>query len=165
MDAATAVAGVVLNCWAAAAYRYDLPVDLLFAIGQVESAHKVGAIGVNTNGSRDLGLMQINDRWLPLLATYGIREDDLLSKPCTNVQVGAWILAQEVQRSGYTWQSIGAYNAGPLRTTASVDDRNRKLAKYRAYANRVLSRWHALELTRRKRAESGTVAEVANAAR
>ena len=114
-----AVAASAINCWAAAGVRYDLPVDLLFAIGQVESGHRVDARGNNKDGSRDLGVMQINSRWLPLLAEYRISEQDLLTNPCTNIQVGAWILAQEVQRTGYSWESIGAYNAGPLAADAS----------------------------------------------
>ena len=41
--------------------------------------------------------MQINSTWLPVLARYGIHEHDLLH-PCTSLQVGAWILAGNVQR-------------------------------------------------------------------
>lgn len=145
-----AVAASAINCWAAAGVRYDLPVDLLFAIGQVESGHRVDARGNNKDGSRDLGVMQINSRWLPLLAEYRISEQDLLTNPCTNIQVGAWILAQEVQRTGYSWESIGAYNAGPLAASASPEARARKLTRYRAYASMVIQRWRSLEDQRAK---------------
>ena len=161
---ATAAAGLALNCWAAAAHRYDLPVELLYAIGQVESGHKIAAVGTNTNGSRDLGVMQINSNWLPMLNRYGITEQDLLTKPCTNIQVGAWILAQEVARTGYTWYSIGAYNAGPLTSAKSEKSRKKKIATYRVYAGKVLARWKQIR-AKGEKASSQMVAEVEHADR
>lgn len=154
--AAALAAGVVLNCWAAAAYRYQLPVDLLYAIGQVESDHRTSAVGHNPDGSRDLGVMQINTQWLPVLANYGITEHDLLTDPCKNIQVGAWILAQEVARTGYTWYSIGAYNAGPITAKTSPEARKRKIATYRTYAGKVLARWKAI--ANRRKASGATPA-------
>lgn len=160
------VAGVVMNCWASAAYRYNLPVDLLYAVGQVESGHKSNAVAVNKDGSRDIGVMQINSTWLPTLAPYGITERVLLQRPCTNIQVGAWILSQEVARTGYTWYSIGAYNAGPLTHNMSQERRGTKIAKYRVYSGKVLARWKALVAQRRKsEAQQGGSRVVADAGR
>ena len=34
-----------------------------------------------------------------------------LSDPCVNAKVGAWILAQFIQKHGYTWEAVGFYNA------------------------------------------------------
>jgi soluble lytic murein transglycosylase-like protein len=97
-------------CWDAAAARYQLSSELLYAIARTESALNPAAIARNRNGSRDIGLMQINSAWLPTLAAHGIGERELL-EPCTNIHVGAWILAGNVQRLGYTWDAVGAYNA------------------------------------------------------
>jgi len=97
-------------CWDDAAARYQLNSTLLHAIARTESGLNPQAVGRNRDGSRDIGLMQINSWWLPTLARHGIREQDLVD-PCTSIHVGAWILAQNVARYGYTWEAVGAYNA------------------------------------------------------
>ena len=79
-------------CWEQAAERYGVSSELLYAIARTESGLDPQAIGRNRNGSRDIGLMQINSAWLPRLSTHGIAERDLFD-PCTSIHVGAWILA------------------------------------------------------------------------
>jgi soluble lytic murein transglycosylase-like protein len=102
--------GAVQACWEAAATRYQVSSALLVAIARTESGLNPSAVGHNRNGTRDLGLMQINSAWLPTLSRYGIREHDLFDA-CTSIHVGAWVLAQNIQRLGYTWEAVGAYNA------------------------------------------------------
>ena len=97
-------------CWDDAAARYQVNSTLLHAIARTESALNPRAINRNRNGSRDIGLMQINSSWLPLLASHGIAERDLFD-PCTNISVGAWMLARNFQRLGSGWNAVGAYNA------------------------------------------------------
>lgn len=100
------------NCWQLAASRYHVDPLLLYAIAKVESGLNPHARNVNSDGSQDIGLMQINSRHLPTLAQYGITEQHLISQPCTSVIVGAWILAGFIREKGYGWQAVGAYNAG-----------------------------------------------------
>lgn len=109
------------NCVAQAADYYDLPEILLRAIVQYESGGDASVVHVNTNGSRDIGLMQINEMWLPALAKQGISEADLLDG-CVNVFVGAWILSGNYARTRDLWQAVGAYNAG-FRMTPQRDAR------------------------------------------
>ena len=97
-------------CWDEAANRYAVSSALLYAIARVESGLNPTAVAWNRNGTRDIGLMQINSTWLPTLARYGVTERDLL-EPCTSIHIGAWILAGNIARLGYTWEAVGAYNA------------------------------------------------------
>lgn len=98
------------SCMAKAAALHRVDLNLLRAIAKVESNMNPKAVGKNTNGSSDTGLMQINDWWLPTLAKHGIRKSDLLDA-CTSAYVGAWILAQSIQQHGLTWRAVGAYNS------------------------------------------------------
>lgn len=106
-------------CYNEAGARYHVDPQLLRSISKVESGYKAGAIGYNRNKkgqvtSRDFGLMQINSTHVPQLRSMGVlqSEEDLLTKPCLNVMVGAWILAKHLQVCGVTWECLGSYNAG-----------------------------------------------------
>ncbi|WP_387691565.1 lytic transglycosylase domain-containing protein [Photorhabdus sp. RM71S] len=105
-------------CFDEAGARYHINARLLRAIAVWESALNPRAIGVNRKDgkilSSDYGLMQINSGQLPRLKRMGIikSEQDLLTNPCLNIQIGAWILAQHLQVCGANWSCLGSYNAG-----------------------------------------------------
>lgn len=143
-----AVAAVVANCWLATAAAFELPPGLLYAIAEVESSFDPHAVAQANNGTRSVGVMQINSSWFGALEAFGISEVDLRD-PCTSIRVGGWILAQEVRRYGPTWEAIGAYFAGPY-----DGPRQRwRLKHYHGYANRVLRAWAKLRDRSAKLAE------------
>lgn len=100
-----------VNCsWESAAARYGVNPYVLYAIAQQESSLNPQAINNNVNGSTDFGLTQINSVWLPHLKKFGINAKNLMD-PCTNLHVGAYILALSVRQYGNTWNAIGAYHS------------------------------------------------------
>ncbi len=104
------MSGGASACWEDAAEQYGVNAYLLYAIAKTESNLNPSAVNRNKNGSYDIGLMQINSRWLPTLRKYGIEEAQLWDA-CINIQVGAWVLAQNLRRMGNSWEAVGAYNA------------------------------------------------------
>ena len=71
----------------------------------------------NTNGTYDLGPMQINTIWVPALANYWrvpektalrwVRDD-----ACVNIGVGAWILRKKMNETGSLAAGIAGYHSG-----------------------------------------------------
>lgn len=132
-------------CFEEAGQRYGIAPELLAAIAQVESSMNPAAINGShekRTGSVDLGLMQINSRHLPRLQQWGITREALLSDACLNVMVGAWILADHIERHGADWNGIGSYNAActQLRGQACTDARNTYAWKVYRALNRQNSR-------------------------
>lgn len=98
------------QCFEEAGLHYNIPPNLLFVIAKVESKLNPYALNVNSNGSYDIGIMQINSSWLKKLALVGVQHKDLIDG-CKNIQVGAWILSQNIKKYGLTLEAIGRYNS------------------------------------------------------
>lgn len=99
------------RCFAIVGHYYHINPLLLRAIAKKESHFDPHATNRNRNGSWDIGLMQINSGWLPVLARAGIDARRLIQDPCVNIAVGGLILHQNIQQYGMSWKAVGAYNA------------------------------------------------------
>lgn len=102
------------NCFATASQRYGIDPWLLFSMSLVESSFNPNAKApVRSDGNRALGLMQFDSTWIPIFKKrYNIQlsEKDFLDG-CKSVMFGAWVLADNFYRKGFSWQAIGLYNA------------------------------------------------------
>lgn len=126
-------ANAYASCWVAASEEYGIPVSVLKAVAKTESGFNPAARNRNTNGTHDIGIMQINSSWLPRLERYGITEESL-KEPCTNVKVGAWILSNNARKLGWNWNAIGAYNVGCAKLDAVECERRRNQYAWKIHA-------------------------------
>lgn len=95
----------------AAAQKYGLPPSVALAVVQHESSFNPTIVSpINSNGTRDYGLFQLNTA---LLSDKGITTDQALD-PAVNIDAGVSTLAGYWQKYGGDLPSVlGAYNAGP----------------------------------------------------
>lgn len=114
--------------WEEIGEKYYVNPSVLYAIAVTESSLNPNAVNrANKNGTEDVGMMQINSWWFPKLKRdFGISRQDLFD-PCVSLDVGAWVLADNMRRLGNTWNAIGAYNA--------VTPSKRRTYAERVYAN------------------------------
>lgn len=106
---------ILAACLLMAAQTYSVPPAVLVGIYNVEGG-KVGQQVKNTNGTYDLGPMQINTLWVPELADYwGVSEGTakkwVRDDPCTNMGVSAWILRKHLNNTGSLGKAIAHYHS------------------------------------------------------
>ncbi|RXZ38319.1 invasion protein IagB [Oxalobacteraceae bacterium CAVE-383] len=147
----SAVGAARADCWEEAGREFSIAPELLYAIAEQESNLDPRAIGRNRDGSRDIGLMQVNSYHLPRLAKYGITEQALLNDSCRALKVGAGILADFMRRYGYSWEAVGAYNAGTAIDGGAPQRR-------REYANKIAVRYQRILKERKAAADVRKIA-------
>lgn len=81
-----------------------------------QEAGWIGAQVRNTNGSHDLGPLQINSWWVPKIAAMvGRSQVDVRSwltlDPCFNAGAARWIFLSALQTTGDFWKAVGVYHS------------------------------------------------------
>src|SRR3989338_3430907 len=105
---------VDLNCINDAAYEYHVPAKLIISVLNVEGG-KVGQAVKNTNGSYDLGPMQINTSWQKPLQQQGVSLQQVRDDACTNIKVVTWILSRNIADGKDLFDGIGDYHSHTTR--------------------------------------------------
>jgi len=95
-------------CFQEAGQMYGINPMVLRSIAKVESNTDPDAYNKNSNNTYDVGLMQINTIWKPLL---GEERWNHLGDACYNTKTGAWILAMCINKYGYNWKALGCYHS------------------------------------------------------
>ena len=99
------------TCWDYVGQKFNVDPWLLFSIAQTESTFRNGLKSRNSNGSYDLGLMQINIIHLPCFSKYGLNEEALRYDACRNVISAGSLLRQSINKYGYNIDGIGGYHS------------------------------------------------------
>lgn len=120
------------ECFIKASYVYNIPYQILVAIAKVESGFRPFVININQNGKSvkvinpkslqeavvylqylhqngfnyDVGVGQIN---VSNIKRLGLNPVDLLN-PCNNIKVSAYILKENINKYGLSWEAIWRYN-------------------------------------------------------
>ncbi len=124
-----ALTGTLLYCLQAASGHYGVPWQVMAGIFMVEGG-RPGLAVANTNGTHDLGPMQINTLWLPQLAEHwgvsrAVAKKAVRDDACSNMMVAAWILRTNYGRNQSWYQAVRLYHSA----TPGIGDR---------YANKVI---------------------------
>jgi len=98
------------DCFDAASKYQGINVYVLRAIAQRENSRCDSTISKNTNGSVDVGCMQINSIHFKELSRYGVFPADLLDQ-CKNIYIGAWHYKRMIIKYGDNWKAVGAYHS------------------------------------------------------
>lgn len=109
-------------CIAYAASKFEIPPSLILAVLKAEGG-RTGMENRNTNGTYDLGPMQINTTWLPLLRGHGVERAALRDDGCLNVWVGAWILRSALNSTHHWWRGVGRYHSATMQPGRDLNGR------------------------------------------
>lgn len=110
-----ATAKMIGACLLLASQTYKVPPAVMIGIMHVEGG-RVGQEVRNTNGSYDLGPMQVNTLWMPQLAKLW-NVDQATARAwvrdngCVNVYVAAWILRQKIDNTSGLYNGIAHYHS------------------------------------------------------
>jgi hypothetical protein len=122
------------SCFRAAAATYGIPETLLLAVARGESDFESTA----RSRANAHGVMQI--LWPTTANHLGIYRLTELYDPCTNIDAGARYLQEMLNRfNGNLHLALAAYNYGPERISANIEDIPSGASWYSAYIFRHLN--------------------------
>ena len=83
-------------CSIVAAVKYEVPANIVLAVAEKEGG-KPGQWSKNSNGTYDVGAMQLNTHYLEDLKKYGITAEDAAQPGCYSYDLAAWRLRGHLQ--------------------------------------------------------------------
>lgn len=110
-----------------------------------QEAGWIGAEVSNTNGTHDLGPLQINSWWVPRIAQLMGRSGPevrnwLRFDACFNVEAARWIFLAALKDTGDFWRAVGVYHSPTVwrqrRYSLSVASRMQQRFGERAFLER-----------------------------
>ncbi|MCF3072924.1 conjugal transfer protein TrbN, partial [Neisseria gonorrhoeae] len=84
-----------VTCSIAAAEKYHLPPHYLLAVAERENG-RPGQQVRNTNGTYDVGAMQINTAYIRTLSRYGVTQSAVAQPGCYAYYLAAWRIKRHI---------------------------------------------------------------------
>ncbi|EQB04050.1 MULTISPECIES: lytic transglycosylase domain-containing protein [Sphingobium] len=108
-------AAEIARCIRIAARGYGWLEKTLWGLREQEAGW-IGAEVANTNGTHDLGPLQINTWWVPRVARLINRPEHhvrhwLRYDACFNAEVARWIFLSGLESTGDYWKAVGVYHS------------------------------------------------------
>jgi hypothetical protein len=106
----------VASCLKAVSDGYRVPPALILILLNVEGG-RLGEASANSNHTSDLGPMQVNTIWVPVVARHWHTTPEaaftaLRDSFCANLEGGTWILRQALDEAkGDFWGGVGIYHS------------------------------------------------------
>jgi len=133
-------AAVLEQCIGLASHGWGVHPFIIASVMKVENG-KVGTISPNSDGSYDLGIMQLNTINLEVISKKfpGIGWEQLVYSPCVNIGVGTWFLSERIKSAnGDIWKGVGNYHS------KTPKYHNRYLKKVQAAYDKIMQRYYAI---------------------
>lgn len=150
-----------IECVIAAAIHYEVPANALLAVAEQEKG-KPNQWVANTNGTHDVGVMQLNTSYLRQLERYGIRPEHAASRTCYPYMLGSWRIKNHLVRdTGGFWTRVANYHSRTpffnQRYAASIAAKGKKWADWleQNYPTRVMSAADAAQAPAKRSDDGG----------
>lgn len=106
-------AQVIEYCVNSSSQRFRIHPLVIKSIIEVEGG-KIGTLSLNSNGSYDMGIMQINTINLPMIRKRfpKLTWSQIAFSPCTNIAIGTWLLSRHLKSTNNdVWKAVGNYHS------------------------------------------------------
>ena len=100
------------RCIVTASRKYGVHPLVILSIMNVENG-KIGTLSRNSNGTFDLGPMQLNTINVPSLKNEfpGLTWRHVAFDLCTNIFVGTYFLGKKIEEADNYWEGVGNYHS------------------------------------------------------
>lgn len=133
------------RCIVSASRKYDVHPLVILSIMKVENG-KIGTLSKNSNGTFDLGPMQLNTINIDFLGREfpGLTWKHVAYDLCTNIFVGTYFLKQKIEEADSYWDGVGNYHS--------------KTPKYRKrYLSKVIPKYKEFVAAYKRKARIATL--------
>lgn len=154
----------MVSCSIAGALAYEVPANVVLAVAEKEGG-KPGQWVRNSNGTYDVGSLQLNTAWLRELRGYGIEAHHAAVSGCFPYELAAWRLRKHIRDDhGDFWVRVANYHSRtPSHNARYRYDLRRRAAEWARWLDRNFET-HSVNTSLQAEATSASATRVPQAA-